>query len=285
MADAPSASATNESKPVEQGKPADTTSAPPPAKPVEKPADTTPGWMKAEIAGEREKRRQAEARTAEIEREREEARQEAAKHKAELERLRNPPAQTQRPKRDDFQKPEDYDAALLEFGVQEAARQFRDEQRAAEEKRATETRAAAERQAQQTAEQQVQAEQRQLAEQWLKRREDVLKTHPDFAEVAEREDLTITMPMLDAMWREDNGPLIAYHLGKHPEEAQRISQLPAGRQAAEIGKLSARLERQPVSKAPPPLTPVGSSDRSGPRKLEELTMEEYAAQHATRRGR
>lgn len=54
------------------------------------------------------------------------------------------------------------------------------------------------------------------------------------------------------------------HLTSNPQEAQRIHTLSPVRQAAEIGKLEAKLASAPkVSKAPAPINPIGGSKGTG----------------------
>jgi len=88
----------------------------------------------------------------------------------------------------------------------------------------------------------------------------------------------------------DDGPRIAYHLGQHPEEAQRISRLNPVQQAYEIGKLAQRIApRAQISRTAAPIRPLGSNAAVGPKTPDEETMEEYAARRqpqilAARRG-
>ena len=63
------------------------------------------------------------------------------------------------------------------------------------------------------------------------------------------------------MMEADNADDIAYHLGSHPKEAQRIAALSPLSQIREIGKLEAKLLAEPAkpkapSKAPAPITPL-----------------------------
>lgn len=54
---------------------------------------------------------------------------------------------------------------------------------------------------------------------------------------------------------------IAYHLGKNPEEAAKLAQLPPLKRAVEFGKIETRLKAQMKKKttnAPPPIKPVNS---------------------------
>jgi hypothetical protein len=67
----------------------------------------------------------------------------------------------------------------------------------------------------------------------------------------------------------DNGPGIVYYLAQHPAEMERIAKLSPPLQLAALGKIDARLEAAstparppvaaPVTKAPEPIKPVGSS--------------------------
>ena len=64
-----------------------------------------------------------------------------------------------------------------------------------------------------------------------------------------------------AIMDEDNGPQVAYHLAKNPEEAQRIAGLTPLKQAKEIARLASKLASEPAkpkapSQAPAPIAPV-----------------------------
>jgi len=83
-------------------------------------------------------------------------------------------------------------------------------------------------------------------------------------EVEDYEDVAYTAPIHDhvaeLVMAMDEGPRIAYYLGKNPETAARLSALPPLDAAKELGRIDARLafEREqakaqrPVSRAPPP---------------------------------
>lgn len=76
------------------------------------------------------------------------------------------------------------------------------------------------------------------------------------------------------------GPLMAY-MASNPEEVERISKLPPARQAAAIGKLEDKVSAAPaVSKAPPPMKPVGSRGSASNSDLSKASMEEYISQRA-----
>lgn len=94
--------------------------------------------------------------------------------------------------------------------------------------------------------------------------EDFKKSAPDFEDlVLSNRSLPITEGMAAVIQDSEDGPAVAYHLGKHPEEASRIARLDPVSAARELGKIEARLafEREqvrkpapkpPVSQAPPP---------------------------------
>jgi hypothetical protein len=187
-----------------------------------------------------------------------------------------PPPVPDRPHRDAFETPDAYEDALLEWSTaratQAATQEF--ERRASErEEAAKAATAAAEQQRQQEA---IQAE-------WQKKRAQAVTRHTDYAEVAERADLPITMAMAHAIMQSDVGPEIAYWLGAHPEEAARISGFSDNpvRTVLEIGRIEATLAQQPrveTPKAPPPINPLVPSNGSAvARDISEMTTEEYAA--------
>lgn len=97
------------------------------------------------------------------------------------------------------------------------------------------------------------------ASQYQQREAEFAKTTPDYASVAHRPDLPITAPMAEVIMESDEGPALAYFLGKNPEIARTIANLPAHIAAKELGRIEGRLvaERESakpktVSKTPPP---------------------------------
>ena len=108
------------------------------------------------------------------------------------------------------------------------------------------------------------AEQQKLEKQFRERAQVAAKGIEDFEDVMEASEAPMTRAMAEAILTSDVGPNLAYHLAKNPEEAERIAALPAARQAAEIGKLEAKLAAEPPketkkpSKAPDPIKPVGA---------------------------
>lgn len=124
-------------------------------------------------------------------------------------------------------------------------------------------------------------QQQQIAREWTLRREAAIQELPDYAEVAENPAIPISNAMAVAIATDDFGPKLAYHLGKHPEVAERISKLPTQLQLMELGILKAELKAPPkpqVTKVPPPIKPTtGATEVANTRSDDELSMEEYAA--------
>ena len=115
------------------------------------------------------------------------------------------------------------------------------------------------------------AQERQAAEQrrssFKSRSAEFAKTVEDFQSVAYARDLPISPDMAEVIQDSDDGPALLYHLGKNPDIAEKIAQLPPKAAARELGKIEARLafEREKakpekVSKAPPPPPKVEGAD-------------------------
>lgn len=91
--------------------------------------------------------------------------------------------------------------------------------------------------------------------------EKLRQEHEDFDIVIESPVFSPAMRL--AILHSENGPLMAYHLGKpeNREIADRIRTLPAESQFYEIGKIEAQVllakNIKKVPGAPPPITPVG----------------------------
>lgn len=111
-------------------------------------------------------------------------------------------------------------------------------------------------------EQRNQQAQQQLISQWNDKVAKAEDKYDDFREVVG--DLKPTTPWAVALMEEDNGEEVAYYLGNHIKEAQKIFSLHPLAQAREIGKLSVKLATQKEapqkpSKAPAPITPVSGN--------------------------
>lgn len=251
-------------------------------KPIPKP-DNTPPWMKAEITKERNRAREAteQAKAAQDAAAAAQKRLDEALDalKALTPKPAPEPIAEPRPSRELFASPEAYDTAIEQWATRNAeiaANKARAEAETAA-KTATET-------AQREAAEKAQADYVAKTEaNWKERRDKAAAEIPDFAEFAESDKVTISEPMGFAIKTADNGPQIAYHLGKNPTEAARIAALPLGMQIFEMGKLAATLAipaRPAVSRAPAPIAPLNGTTES-PTDREE-SMAEVAARVSKR---
>lgn len=105
-------------------------------------------------------------------------------------------------------------------------------------------------------------------------------------ELEDYEDYAYTAPIdsiTDLVLAMDEGPRIAYYLGKNPETAARINSLPPNLAAVELGRIDARLaiEREqakakPVSKAPPPPPTIEATEPAVSKDPSEMSDAEFA---------
>ena len=131
--------------------------------------------------------------------------------------------------------------------------------------------------------------QRRVYESWMARIQAARQAHPDFDEVVDS-DVPVSAAMQQAILESDNGAEIAYWLGKHPEEAERISKLPPIAAIREIGRIEASLAapppqpKAPVTRAPKPVTPVSGGKPGGARDVYDPALaEDYNAWELVRR--
>lgn len=181
---------------------------------------------------------------------------------AQLQALQQPQNPTQEaakePRREDFDSFEEFLRADANYQVDQRLAQEREES----QKRETET--AQQRQAQEIAE----------------RRDDLVDAgvdaYADFEEVAGDPDLQITDVMRDAILESATGHDIWYHLGQHPQKAEKIANLSPINQAREIGLLEASLKvSKKPSNAPPPPKPVGTRNEATNALRDDLSTEEW----------
>ncbi len=151
------------------------------------------------------------------------------------------PSDPAAPKREDFDSYEDFIRADARYVV----RQETQVQREAEKRAQSEAK--------------VKQERESAMQEFGKREAQARQKYPDFEDVLETaKTLPITDTMFDAVTLLEEGWDVVHYLGTHPEEAQRISQLHPTRQAAEVGKLAAKIaapapKPASVSRAPEPI--------------------------------
>ena len=164
-----------------------------------------------------------------------------------------------KPKLEQFEKVEDYVEAVAEWKMQTHQQE---QVKQAEEQRARKFQNEVQAKAQHVFE---------LAEQ-----------EPEFDSEA-FEALPVSDPMAFAIIDSDIAPKLMIHLQKNPDEVDRITKLSPARQAAEIGKIEAKLsvvEKVKPSGAPAPIKPVGSRGGAASGNPAEMSQAAYEAMRA-----
>jgi hypothetical protein len=184
-----------------------------------------------------------------------------------------PPADTApeaKPTRADFYSPEEYDVALVQWGARTAlAAHDAKREREVYTQRQTEWAA---------------SQQKATNDQWMSRRQETIAKRADYkeAEAALIEATNEfngqqTAAMAATIMTADDGPALAYYLGKNPAEAKRIARIPdPAMQLVEMGKLSAKLVAQPKPTGAAARLTVAPRAATAPRQREP-SMAEYAA--------
>jgi hypothetical protein len=92
------------------------------------------------------------------------------------------------------------------------------------------------------------------------------------------DELPITRPLAEAIIEADAPERVMAFLASNPEEVERIAALSPARQAAEVGRLEAKLAAAPkVSNAPQPIKPIGTRGTASNNDPEHMSQAEYEA--------
>lgn len=215
--------------------------------------DEIPAWQKARLskADNRAKQAEAAAKDAQVR---------LDKALAALEKVTAPKPETPkddpRPSREYFDTPDAYDNALEDWAGRRAA--------------AT----AVQQDAQKRQHEAVKAEAESQIATYNARRATFVTDHADYAEVVEADDVQFTPALTIAIVNDEDGPAVAYHLAKNPDELERLSKMNVAQASAAVGRLATRLAHTPAPAKPTPMKPVGS--RQAPVKTTEgESMEDY----------
>ncbi len=136
------------------------------------------------------------------------------------------------------------------------------------------------------AQRQQQQREQEVMRHYFDKEEEAMEKYDDYKQVAYNPNIPISQVMAETIRGSDIGPDLAYYLGSNPQEAHRISQLPAYLQAKEIGKLELKLESNPPAKrtssAPAPINPItptggggGRYDTTDPRSVKTMSTSEW----------
>lgn len=110
-------------------------------------------------------------------------------------------------------------------------------------------------------EREVQREAERRQEAFLEKAEKASERYPDFQQVVSNPNLPINDAMAEFIAESDLGADIAYHLGQNPMKAAALAQMSPVKAARELAKLETELANAPKAKptkAPDPISPVGS---------------------------
>jgi hypothetical protein len=114
---------------------------------------------------------------------------------------------------------------------------------------------------------------------WAERVAEFKSRAADFDTVVGNPRLPITSSMAETLYEmDDDGPALAYFLGKNPHEAARLASLSPSAAAIQMGRMAERLKAPPrrtASSAPPPVGPVTGGGGTTEKDPEKMTMAEY----------
>lgn len=135
----------------------------------------------------------------------------------------------------------------------------------------------------QRAQQEQQAKAQEQQKSFGQRVEAAREKHEDFDEVAGRDDVIIPPAAAQAIVEATDGAEIMYHLGKHPEIAEKLQGLSPYQQVLEIGRISQSFAQPtpkkaaPVSKAPAPVKTVAGKASKTTLTPGEMDIDTYRA--------
>lgn len=110
---------------------------------------------------------------------------------------------------------------------------------------------------------------------------DFGKDKPDFKEVVFNPGNYFNHVMMETMMDSQHGPELAYHLGKNPEEANRIYHLPPVAAIREMAILEHKLfnnvpKPNHITQTPQPIEPISGSVNISNKHPKDMSMDEYA---------
>ena len=211
---------------------------------------------------EEQKPNKLEKRFSDITKQREQARQEAERERSrasELEaRLKELESQLKpkqvedgKPKPEQYSDAFEFNEALTEWKINERIQQIAKEAEQAK----------------------LQEQKLNQAKTFTEREQAVRAELPDYDDMIASSDVMISDQVKEAILESDLGPRIIYHLAENPEIAEKINKLSLVNALKEVGKIEARFEKAPeskaeakaveVSKAPRPISPLKSMSASG----------------------
>lgn len=169
-----------------------------------------------------------------------------------------------RPVPDDFETNEEYVEALTDWKTEQKIREHERNQEISR----------------------IKAEQERQFRDHLSRVETFKEKVDDFEEALENvSDVPVSSTLSELIVTSENGPELMYELAKDREEFERINKLPPLAAARALGRLESRIsssekqkpEIKKTTKAPPPMTPVGSKVRASTKSPDQMSYREFKA--------
>lgn len=125
--------------------------------------------------------------------------------------------------------------------------------------------------------------QRQQVQQseWQSRVQAYKAQAPDFESVlSDAEDIQLSPALQQAILEHEAGPKLAYELAKDRKTLERIARLSPASAIRELGKFEAHAlngdtKAPAISKAPPPISPVGTGSTKSTKSPDEMDYQEY----------
>ena len=217
----------------------------------------------AEVTDQPKQNPKLEKRFSELTKQREQAKQEAAKEREAREnlevRLREYEQKAtpivaeplgQEPQPSQFQDAFEYAKALSEWNVEKV---LAERDRAEADRRANE-------------------ERNKVISAWTQKVEAAKAKMPDFEEMVASADVAVNDAIRDAIVESDVGPEVLYHLAQDTEYARKLAAMPVAKALKEIGKLEARFE----AKDEPEVKPVARQSNA-PSPIRALKASSSAA--------
>lgn len=167
------------------------------------------------------------------------------------------------PSEDDFESHADYVKALARWEYSQAKKEDQEKQKETE----------------------VKTQRQKLVEDFQSKVEKIKEAHDDFEEVMEAaNDIPLSVAVETLLLESENGAELSYALAKNRDELKRICALSPLAAARELGRfessLKPRTEPKQTTKAPAPITPVGSKGNVSTKSIydaAELSQAEYEA--------
>lgn len=119
------------------------------------------------------------------------------------------------------------------------------------------------------------------------------EAHEDFDQVVGQDDIQIPQSVQLAVVELENGPEVAYYLGKNPEVCEELMEMSPLRAVARIGVIASSLEGgktpSPAAKtlsssAPAPIKPVGGAATKSSVRPGDMTLAQYRKWYSSQYG-